>query len=107
MSLDQLTTTDRLDIAPEGHRTGMTSLALGAGAVLVLGSLPILPYLVFLALPLGVAAVVSGVRALRGGVVGPSGRAASVTGITLGSLGLLGWACLTLLWFLVAQAVSH
>lgn len=65
MSLDQLTATDRLDITPEGHRTGMTSLALGAGAVLVLGSLPILPYLVLLALPLGVAAVVSGVRALR------------------------------------------
>ncbi len=110
MSSDQLTSTGHtghLYSAPTGDRTGMASLALGSGAFLVLGSLPILAYLVLLALPLGVAAVVSGVRALRRGVVGTSGRVASVTGITLGSLGVLGWAGLMVLWYLVDQAVTR
>ncbi|MDX3537741.1 hypothetical protein PV721_25925 [Streptomyces sp. MB09-01] len=107
MSTDQLTVTDQLDHAPGGHQTGMASLALGAGAFLALGTLPALPYLVLLALPLGIAAVVSGVRAMRRGVVATSGRIAAVTGITLGSLGVLGWAALMVLWYLVDQAVSR
>ncbi|WP_327411890.1 hypothetical protein [Streptomyces sp. NBC_01233] len=107
MSTDQLTVSDQLDHAPGGHRTGMASLVLGAGAFLVLGTLPALPYLVLLALPLGIAAVTSGVHALRRGVAAPSGRIASVTGITLGSLGVLGWAALMVLWYLVDQAVSR
>ncbi|WP_405834263.1 MULTISPECIES: hypothetical protein [unclassified Streptomyces] len=107
MSTDQLTVTDPLDHAPGGQQTGMAALALGAGAFLALGTLPALPYLVLLALPLGVAAVVSGRRALRRGVAGPSGRIASVTGIALGSLGVLGWAALMVLWYLVDQAVSR
>ncbi|MFD6974692.1 hypothetical protein [Streptomyces sp. NPDC059949] len=106
MSPDQPTPVEHLNGAPGGDGTGMASLALGSGAFLVLGGLPVLPYLVLLALPLGVAAVVSGVRALRRGVVAPSGRVASVAGITLGSLGVLGWVGLMLLWYLVAQAVN-
>ncbi|MEJ8640801.1 hypothetical protein WKI68_03720 [Streptomyces sp. MS1.HAVA.3] len=107
MSPDQLTSTELLNSAPAGDRTGMASLALGSGAFLVLGSLATLPYLVLLALPLGVAAVVSGVRALRRGVVATSGRVASVAGITLGSLGVLGWVGLMVLWYLLAQTVNR
>ncbi|MFD4870217.1 hypothetical protein [Streptomyces sp. NPDC058412] len=110
MSTDQLTVTDRLDRLDRvtgGHQTGMASLVLGACAFLALGTLPAAPYLVLLALPLGIAAVVSGVRALRRGVAAPSGRIASVTGIALGSLGVLGWAALMVLWYLVDQAVSR
>ncbi|MGW6984082.1 hypothetical protein ACWGE1_32350 [Streptomyces sp. NPDC054932] len=107
MSTDQLSTDLDLDLAPRGSETGMTSLALGSGAFLALGALPALPYLVLLALPLGIAAIASGVRALRRGVAATSGRIASVTGITLGSLGVLGWAGLMILWFLLEQALSH
>ncbi|WP_404962589.1 hypothetical protein [Streptomyces sp. 147326] len=107
MSTEQLTVTDQLDHAPGGHQTGTASLALGAGAFLALGTLPALPYLVLLALPLGIAAVAYGIRALRRGVAAPSARIASVTGIALGSLGVLGWAALMVLWYLVDQAVSR
>ncbi|MFJ3728573.1 hypothetical protein ACIPYQ_39230 [Streptomyces sp. NPDC090045] len=107
MNTDQPAFTDLLDHAPGGHETGIASLALGAGAFLALGTLPALPYFVLLALPLGIAAVACGVRALRRGAAAPSGRIASVTGIALGSLGVLGWAALMVLWYLVDQAVSH
>ncbi|MFD3698800.1 hypothetical protein ACFWUZ_22070 [Streptomyces sp. NPDC058646] len=107
MRSDQLTTTGPLDLAPGGQETGMQPLVLGAAAFLVLGTLPVLPYLVLLALPLGIAAVTSGVRALRRGAAGTAGRVASVTGISLGSLGVLGWAALMILWYLVDQAVSR
>ncbi|MFF4448290.1 hypothetical protein [Streptomyces sp. NPDC001502] len=99
--------TDHLDLAPGSQHTGMASLTLGISAFLALGTLPALPYLVLLALPLGVAAVASGIRALRHGAAAPSGRITSVTGIALGSLGILGWAALMVLWYLVDQAVSH
>ncbi|MFB6824430.1 hypothetical protein ACFCXA_22955 [Streptomyces virginiae] len=105
------TTPDRLscdlDLAPRGSETGMTALALGSGAFLVLGSLPVLPFLVLLALPLGVAAITSGVRGLRHGVAATSARFASVPGIALGSLGVLGWVGLMALWYLTEQAVSR
>ncbi|MEU9160559.1 hypothetical protein AB0D29_09825 [Streptomyces sp. NPDC048424] len=106
MSTDQQTLTGHLDLAESGRHTGMASLVLGVSAFLALGTLSALPYLVLLALPLGIAAVASGVRALRRGVTATSGRIASVTGITLGSLGVLGWAALMVLWYLVDQAVS-
>lgn len=105
MSTDQLSCD--LDLAPQGSETGMTALALGSGAFLALVTLPVLPHLVLLALPLGIAAITSGVRALRRGVAATSARFASVTGITLGSLGLLGWAGLMALWYLAERAISH
>ncbi|MCX4545784.1 hypothetical protein [Streptomyces sp. NBC_01565] len=107
MSTDQQTLTGHLDLAPSGQHTGMASLVLGVGAFLALGTLPALPYLVLLALPLGIAAIASGVRALRRGVAATSGRITAVTGITLGGLGVLGWAALMVLWYLVDQAVSR
>ncbi|WP_030761182.1 MULTISPECIES: hypothetical protein [unclassified Streptomyces] len=109
MSTEQQTLTGHidLDLASGGHETGMTSLVMGASAFLALGTLPALPYLVLLALPLGIAAVLSGVRALRRGVAVPSGRIASVAGIALGALGVLGWAALMVLWYAVEQAVSR
>lgn len=107
MRTDQQTFTGRLDLHADGHHTGMAPLALGAGSFLVLGTLPALPYLVLLALPLGMAAVASGVRGLRRAGAETSGRMASTAGIALGSLGVLGWAALMVLWYMVDHAVSH
>ncbi|MCX4804593.1 hypothetical protein OG594_23685 [Streptomyces sp. NBC_01214] len=107
MSTDQQTPTLHLDLEPGSHHTGTASLVLGASACLALGTLPALPYLVLLALPFGIAAVASGAGALRRGVATTPGRINSITGVTLGSLGVLGWAALMVLWFLVDQAVSH
>ncbi|MET9693556.1 hypothetical protein ABZY81_34840 [Streptomyces sp. NPDC006514] len=107
MSTDQQTPTLHLDLEPGSHHTGTASLALGASACLALGTLPTLPYLVLLALPFGITAVALGVRTLRRGVATTPGRISSITGVTLGSLGVLGWAALMVLWYLVDQAVSH